>query len=135
MKLTYLQMELISMNPATQSLLNKITGRLGLEIARSLDKIQREEPPLVTQMKKVQEKYGLKNEDGEFKAIKLPGGIEIIDFGDNKIKATEEILVLKSVEVDVPIEPINYTEDDFKDVTGAEFLAILPLLKIPEKQE
>ena len=131
MKLTYHQIEFILTNPATKSLLDKVTGVFGLKLSRAISKLSEEMKPFNAAIKRIQDGYAVKNEDGTMKTIKLNETMEIIDFGENQEIASREITELRLEEIEVNIEPIDYDPENEKnkDITGAEILAVLPLIK------
>ncbi|MFH1528768.1 MAG: hypothetical protein ABIG69_19360 [Bacteroidota bacterium] len=131
MKLTYHQIELILTNPTTKSLLDKVTGAFGLKLSRAISKLSEEARPFSHSIKKIQDEYAVKNEDGTMKTIKLNETMGIIDFGENQEIASKEITELRLEEIEVNIEPIDYDPENEKnkDITGAEILSVLPLIK------
>ena len=129
MKLTYKQIESLLNNQTVQNVLEKTTGVFGLNLYRVISKLQLEIEPFNKQLQKIIDEYAQKDENGipvrdivnNQQSIKIIVGKEL--------EAANAVETLRSVEIDIDVDLIEFKVEENPTITTKELLSISPLLK------
>jgi len=102
---------------------------LAFWISRNFDTIRREAQPYFAMKRKIAEKYGMRDKDGNLK-IDLQGNYQI----ENMSKFIEELRKLQEQEIEVELDVVKVKLQDLNGIkmTPAEMSCLMPFIEIEE---